>query len=373
MSPPPEVYVHLGLPKTGTTYLQRVLARNRKALARQGVVYPGRRVDHFFAAQDVLGRQFHGHPDARTHGAWDAAVAQARRATTSSIISHEILATARESAIDRVVSDLSPLPVRVIATVRDLPRQLLAVWQEDVKNGSSERLSDFLARARRTSARSDRLGRKFWKYQDAPGILALWAERIGLDHITIVTVPPAQHPPHVLWERFAEAVAVPAASIDATVPSRNASMGAAETEFVRRLNEWAWPNLEWPQYRHLVKKDLAETALAAQGSTPRLRLPPDVHAWAAGEGADMAAALSSAGYRVIGSLDDLSVSPVVESMPSDSWPPPDSEVLDAAVLAVQRLLEQLRDAGSLSAVAVRELSRLPKQIARQHGNEAEEG
>ncbi len=33
-------FVHIGLPKTGTTYLQAVLAHHRDALRESGVLYP---------------------------------------------------------------------------------------------------------------------------------------------------------------------------------------------------------------------------------------------------------------------------------------------------------------------------------------------
>ena len=36
------VFLHVGLPKTGTTELQKVLWENRRRLAENGVVYPGR-------------------------------------------------------------------------------------------------------------------------------------------------------------------------------------------------------------------------------------------------------------------------------------------------------------------------------------------
>ena len=35
------VYLHIGAPKTGTTYLQEVLFTNRARLAEHGVLYPG--------------------------------------------------------------------------------------------------------------------------------------------------------------------------------------------------------------------------------------------------------------------------------------------------------------------------------------------
>jgi hypothetical protein len=339
------VHVHLGLPKTGTTYLQQVLAKNRKALSRQNVAYPGRRVDHFLPAQDVLGRPFQGHADPRTKDAWQAVVAEAVRWPGSSVLSHELLATARGEVVDRVLSDLAPLRVHVVVTMRDFPRQLLAVWQEDVKNGSIEVLPDYLDRIRRTAATPDRLRRKFWRYQDGPGILAVWAERLGPERITVVTVPRGAHGPDELWRRFAQAIGVDPVGIDPTVSQRNVSLGAAETELVRLINEWASANLDWPDYRRLVKKHLAEDTLASRSSSPRLALPAEVLDWASEQSAAMAADLADAGYRVIGSLDDLTVPRPVPSVDGSSWPPPATDVLAAAVNAVEGLLAQAAAGG----------------------------
>jgi hypothetical protein len=36
----PSCYLHIGAPKTGTTFLQKVLSDNREALLRQGILYP---------------------------------------------------------------------------------------------------------------------------------------------------------------------------------------------------------------------------------------------------------------------------------------------------------------------------------------------
>ena len=49
------ILLHVGTPKTGTSYLQDVLFRNRNRLIEQGVLYPGDRFDaHFLAALDLM-------------------------------------------------------------------------------------------------------------------------------------------------------------------------------------------------------------------------------------------------------------------------------------------------------------------------------
>ncbi len=49
------VYLHVGVPKSGTTFLQASLTANRKALRAAGVLYPGGEERMFLAAVDVRG------------------------------------------------------------------------------------------------------------------------------------------------------------------------------------------------------------------------------------------------------------------------------------------------------------------------------
>lgn len=332
------VIVHVGLPKTGTTYLQRVLARNRQPLREADVLYPGPGPDHFFAAQDLLDRPFKGHRDPRVAGAWSAITTQARGATPTVVISHELLATARAETIDRLLDDLAPRDVTVVATLRDLPRQVLAVWQEDVKNGSTRTFEEFLRRVQASSEADDRLSKPFWKFQDAPGILELWSQRVPVDRVVVVTVPPSGESNRVLWQRFYTAIGISHGGLDADVPQRNVSLGAAETELLRAVNVRAEPSLDWPTYRRLVKKLLAEQILATRRTSPRLQLPEPARTWAANRGAAMADALGQAGYPVIGALDDLRIVPV-EQEALATWPPDQGEQLAAATEAIVRLLQ----------------------------------
>jgi hypothetical protein len=332
------VIVHVGLPKTGTTFLQRVLARNRNEMRALGVLYPGPNADHFFAAQDLLDRPFKGHRDQRVESAWSALAAKTRGAATTVVVSHELLATARDKEIDRLLRDLAPREVTVLATVRDLPRQVLAVWQEDVKNGSTRTFDEFLTRVERFSQSDDRLSKPFWKFQDAPGILAMWAERLPVDRVMVVTVPSGGQSGSVLWQRFCTAIGLPPAGLDSDIPRRNVSLGAAETELLRSVNTWASAHLDWPTYRRLVKKLLAEQILASRCNTPRLQLPEAAYTWAQDRGAAMADALDRAGYPVVGSLDDLR-SVADPNRPPVAWPPDDGDQLAAATDAIVALLQ----------------------------------
>ena len=57
-----KVYLHVGTPKTGTSYLQHVLFHNRRRLRSHGISYPADRFDaHFLAALDLMRLPWGGH------------------------------------------------------------------------------------------------------------------------------------------------------------------------------------------------------------------------------------------------------------------------------------------------------------------------
>ena len=69
------VHLHIGAPKTGTTYLQDRLMLNAASLSRHGVTVPGPRTGrtdtfHFRAALDLLDQDWGGAPG-HAKGAWD--------------------------------------------------------------------------------------------------------------------------------------------------------------------------------------------------------------------------------------------------------------------------------------------------------------
>ena len=100
------VHLHVGTPKTGTSYLQHVLFHNRRTLQRHGIAYPARRHDaHFLAALDLM-RMPWGGLEAQAIGSWDKLAASVRKASGDAIISHEILATASRVQIGHALDSL---------------------------------------------------------------------------------------------------------------------------------------------------------------------------------------------------------------------------------------------------------------------------
>ena len=138
------VYLHVGTPKSGTSYLQDKLALNRDELERQGLDYVRTRSgDHFEAALDLIGERWAGEEKA-ARGQWDAlAQGPARGAATCWSATRSSLRRGPES-VRRAMESFPQHEVHVVVTARDLGRQIPAEWQERVKHRGGRDYMTFL-------------------------------------------------------------------------------------------------------------------------------------------------------------------------------------------------------------------------------------
>lgn len=333
------VLLHVGTPKTGTSYLQDVLFRNRRMLKGEGIHYPADRFDaHFLAALDLM-RLPWGGLEAEAVGAWDRLAADVRRHRGTSIISHEIFATASRSQVGRALESLGHhdgTEVHVVLSVRDLVRQIPAEWQENVKHRSIISYAAFLEQIQ-DPQRDSRIATWFWGVQEVPDILNRWGHDLPPERIHLVTVPPPGGPPEVLWARFSRAFGLDGIELDLEAERANPSLGVPETALIRRINKAANRQLEPADYRPLVRELLAHQTLSHGSGTPRLALPPHVHPWAQEVAASWRTEIERRGYDVIGDLADLTGPP-----PPTEWSDPDApaekQVAAASVDAIKALL-----------------------------------
>lgn len=332
------ILLHVGTPKTGTSYLQDVLFRNQRTLARQGILYPGDRFDaHFLAALDLM-RLPWGGLETEALGAWDRLAEQVRDWHGTAIISHEILATASRAQVARALASLGhpDVEIHVVLSVRDLVRQIPAEWQENIKHRRELSYARFLQQIR-DPAREGRIATWFWGVQEIPDILNRWAQDLPPERIHLVTVPAPGGPPDLLWGRFVDAFGLAGLDLDLDGERANPSLGVPETALVRRINIKVNRSIEPPTYRPLVRELLAHQTLSRRADSPRLTLPPEVHPWAQELATSWVEEVKSRGYDVVGDLDDL-VGPPPTHPFADPDEPDESQVADAAVDAVRALL-----------------------------------
>ncbi|MFT3715622.1 MAG: sulfotransferase family protein [Gordonia sp. (in: high G+C Gram-positive bacteria)] len=311
------VYVHVGLPKTGTTHIQERLWRNRDlALDRAGLLYPGVTMeDHFHAAAHLQPERYLDWASPEGADAWPTMVAQMKAWPGTSLVSHELYANAGQEAITTLVADLSFADeVHVILTVRDLARQLPSVWQENVKNQRPTSMDDFLASVGNYAPDGPRdpaiTEEPFWEFQDYPEAVRRWAAVIPAERIHLVTVPApgSAADGDGLWERFLAVLGVDPTLLPEAADRSNSSLSAAQTEFLRRLNSRIQPDdIDWWRYELIVKRRLIGEGLekTIDGRPQGLTAPQ--REWAAGESEKLVAAVQGLGCSVSGTLDDLRV------------------------------------------------------------------
>ena len=328
---PQRVLLHLGTPKTGTTFLQEVMWHHRAELAAQGVHYPGGFPEaHFQAAVDLQGVDFNDWHDDAGEGAWDRMVEQVRRLSGTVVLSHELFGEASADRARRALDDLSFADVELVLTLRDLGRQIPAAWQEDLKNRHYMSFEEFAAAVCPDNDVGAWYGNEFWRRQDVPPLLDRWAVDLPADKVHLITVPRRGAGQEELWRRFAQVVGVEPEVVDTAHPAirRNRSLGQREAQVLRRVNVLLEDRVPWPVYGE-VMAHLAEQVLG-QDRDP-IELPTAHRGWVARCAVEMAEALRGRGHLVVGDLDELLVDTVEPQGARHPDQGSDAELLEVAV------------------------------------------
>jgi hypothetical protein len=365
----PRVYLHIGEPKTGTTFLQKTTWASRDRMAAQGVLLPGySHRDHSLASRDVRDApRVDSDPAASWVGDWDVLTGQALRAPGAALISDEVLVACTPAQADHAVRSLLPAEVHIILTVRDIAALLPAEWQETVKCGATTGWDEWLKGVIGTAPAADRRRRSwFWTVHGTLANLAMWSAHIPPDHVHVITVP-REAPADELWVRFASVLGIDPRSADVHPRRANASLGLAETEFLRRMNEALPGDMPTWFYTRNIKQTLTREVLGTRPRAARLHLRPDEHAWAREQSETLVAGLRDARYHVVGDLAELLPQPEADGADGHAGHAgaddlPAEQLLYVAVHAAAALADhQYR--GSEPTEEQRPRSRGPKQMA----------
>ena len=298
--------LHVGLPKTGTTYLQALLAGHRDALREAGVLYPFVKPQAMFlGAVELRGsREKFGLAEEDVAGTWRALCERVQAHDGVSVISHEVLGGAEPDEIAAALAPLEGLPVDVVVTARDLGRQATAHWQEEVKLGDPRSFADFEREQYRADT-ADGERPHFWHAQDHAAALRRWSTGVPAPRVHLVTAPPPGAATSVLWERFAEALGIDPGLVDpGSVPLANPSLPTESVALLRAVNRALAGRLTPRQHARYVKRGLAEDRLAGRPGTPA-RTPADLADVLGPATASWREYVASAGHPVHGNLADL--------------------------------------------------------------------
>jgi hypothetical protein len=336
----PTVFLHIGPPKTGTSYLQDTLGAWQQELLETGVLYPGDPANiHFLAALDARGNVAHGiqagEDDAdRAHavGAWSRIVATARAFGKTTVISHEIFASADDEHAAAAVHDLDGTDLHLVLTARDPARQIMSAWQQRVRQGSTRPFATVASTLRRRGTLAPG--------QDVARLLHVWGRDLSPDHVHVVTVPPSGSDPTILWKRFASVVGIDAARFDTSRTERsNEALGWAELETLRRVNVALDGRISQPYFSEVVSQFFAREVMTGLATSSKAALPQDLRPLADNIAQVWTDTIRTAGYDVVGDLDDLCPRPP----DGGSSRPNDAAIAQAAVKASAELLVELAE------------------------------
>ena len=363
------VYIHIGAPKTGTTYLQDRLDLNGHALRQHDIHFPTgplglqASASHFKAALDLMGMDWGGAPG-HSQGHWDALMKRVRRLDGTVLVSHEILAAASSEQVERAMRDLGDCEVHVVYSARDLARQVPAVWQESIKQGRRWSFRKYLLELQQ------RPDVNFWKSQSLPGVLSRWSAGLTPDRVHLITVPKPDAPSGLLWERFCGVVGIKPDWARQDSTRVNPSMGVAETALVRRLNKrLRGGEVSREDHRVLVKEMLVQRNLANRVDRRKATLPPRLYPWACGVVDEWVDWVEGAGIDVVGDLDELYPTPLPESPTGRTkWVNPDRpgnrQLAKAALVGLAAMTEEAARRTPAEHQLTHRVSRVARRLRR---------
>ncbi len=355
------VVLHVGTPKTGTTYLQTLMWKQRDRLRADGLLVAGdRRADHLYGSLVVRGASLTSRP-AQAGSAWQRLCDQAAAFDGTVLISHEFYGAATTAQATRAIEDLAPTEVHVVVTARDCLRSIPTMWQEHVKFRSTEPLTDFGAQEE-----SNPLQVWGWRTMDAADVLERWASALPPEQVHVVTMPPPGSPPDLLWRRFASVLGVDADDYDATVGRANDSLGVVEAELLRRVNTRLDPVFTTPRETgRWLRGYLAMSVLVPRGGE-RFGVGPEQERLLRRRSERIVARLRTAGYDVVGDLQDLLPPPEAPSLPAPHAVR-DADLVAAAADTIAAMLVDVRSA----RLEAEELRARVKQLQRETHRTAE--
>lgn len=304
-----DLFLHVGVPKSGTSSLQYALRESCPALAGSGVGIPfPRRAPRVSRVLRPLGWEVAaGYPHPVDGDALDATMRHLRRTPGDRLlVSVEDLAGLDEKRIDALVDRVEQrtrLRPHVIVTMRDWSRQLPSTWQQQLKQRLTTDYETWLGEVRERAGEDDR---GFRVAQDVSGVCARWARRVPAEriHVLPVGVPGQDH--DTIFREIAAIV-----GFDHTVLTRpgrrvNTSYGLLECEVLRRLNVALADRLTdlRGEYNPAVRRPLAGGVLN-RWSDRRVTLPPEHLPWVQDEMRRQVRALRALGVQERAGLELL--------------------------------------------------------------------
>lgn len=333
------LYLHVGGPKSGTTYLQGVLEANRGRLADAGVLVVGRNVSQRVHAALVVREDPRvAHLPAGAERAWQRLVDEIKGwSGRDAILSYELFSAASREQAERALADLDGIEVHVVITARDFARAVPSAWQERLKFATTTRLEKWRPVSEEDGPRAE----WGWRTMDPANVAARWGAALPADHVHVVTVPRTGGQAE-LWRRFAGVCGIEVPGLDLDVARSNESMGVVAAELLRRVNRRVTDPIKGNREQaRWIRDTLVRKVLAPLGGDP-IGITDEQYADAVARSGHSIETIRGAGYDVSGDLDDLRATRPEGRLPGEV---PEGELLGVATRVIFDLLVLLRAAG----------------------------
>ncbi|GAW51159.1 MULTISPECIES: hypothetical protein [unclassified Nocardioides] len=334
------IYVHVGMPKTGTSYLQSVYHNSAEQLSLEGLALapPTRREAFWLSLAIRDGLHPERDPAAALH-VLERFAEQVKDAEAERLlVSDELLGAASPVQIERLLEACRPREVHLVLTVRSLARLLPSTWQQRIQQGSeAPALDDFLDAV---VDRQGRIGARWWDERGVQNVIERWSQYVPLDRVHVVTVPSGPSSEELL-QRYSTVLGVNPARLSTGAPRENASLGYAEAELLRLVRDRIPRGLlNRHEYVPVGKRWLAQRHLAPLGGPPP-RMPLRLRTWCEAEAQSTIDYVRHHSLEVVGDLEDLR--PLPEDFHDGSSVSSD-ELVEVAVRALASIaLERLDD------------------------------
>ena len=232
------VFLHIGPMKSGTRYLQQLMADNQGHLAGAGILYPGTppRKAQAQGVQQIL--------KGSSTGGWRRA--HRRLATTARrdvgtrgfcLRAFDGVPQLRQVPPGGSDSGVpAPSEVHVLLTLRDASRVLPSAWATSTRNHETTPWPEFAEAAAQGPGNDKALWRRSMRALNVPRMLRVWGGVVPAERLHVVPVPPSGSPSDLLWQRFAAVIGVDPDICSSPRARRNESFGYASAELMRRVN-----------------------------------------------------------------------------------------------------------------------------------------
>jgi hypothetical protein len=342
------VFLHVGLPKTGTTYLQRTLWRNKEILGRAGLLLPGRHQRrHLLASLDILDDPSLASRPGDVESPWADLVDESLAWTGDVLITHEFFGSASEAQVARAVSSFPDAEVHAIITARAMVELGISRWQEWVRNGGRRPIDDYPSRRRHESPHE-----WGWGSFDLGEVLDRWGSVLPHEHVHVLPMTPEGDDPTELFSRLLTLIGYAHVSVEMPHQRANTSLGVVETELLRRINRLLTGFTSAADRGTWIRGYLASPQIMAT-SGEKFRPGPETLAELVRRGERSVELLRTGGYDVVGDLDLLAPPDVTgRRHPSEVS---DAEQLESAVRVIAELMDQVRSLTRRSNALIKEM------------------